>query len=934
MADDLRTLLKEAKPGWSAQDLSAVQRKLTKIGIQSAKELSESFSQLNELLSAAGFLKFSNDTLEELKLRLPSKVEGLRGVPSLTNRKMGFGGPSPHRVFQHHQPNVANLEVKTFDWKDWEVKPPSTPPLLARPCVMASYAAELDEHPEEEEEEEDPEAHLSEDDMMKLCVAKKIPLLQLESSRRAMLVIRQLDLLDKMSISALRTEYKKRGFAPDFKLRREQLLAHVKDVVIRENLKLEDLQNLCRQQQLPVEEGMPRSSLMQLLADDSWSVVGIPVQQLPSLVVAHGILDSVATLHSKQLPELVANAKRMGIPLEHKPDREELLPRIVKAMVWKQMDDAALRVECERCGAPLDDIPRHASGGVKLLVNNGCKLGRQKMEQLLLQSLWLDIWKANGIFVQSLGNHETAAKLFTEVEALHSEDMAQVEERYRALDLPVGQLDDHKWVMQRVSESLFWEALPLSELLEECEMRGVSVSDRERQADEDARRSIVRKLVKESCLRAWVKMGIPVSRLGDAQAAALVAEEWRSLANITSADLKIKCELHGVPVDAGLERHDLLQLLKDVAVWESMPIHELKLEIAKNTGPAICDRGLDEFRQHCQLVEQLLLRLCAEFYEGKGIPARRLGSLKAAANLAKELAELDRQDSASLKSECRRLGVPADHLRQQELLELHREISVWRALPAAELRLECRAKSVACPQPQSLITEDELKELLVDALLIEKCEAWYERRGLPVRKLGSVKAAVKVAEKWEQLDSLSEGGLLFKASAFSIHVDKDCKRAEVIERVKQAMLWSELPLKELQRIARAHGLPGRETQTKELLHRLTSTLWPPPPPPPPEPKPKPKPMKFERFEHFNFGSPNFQNFKKPVPPSKASKNLMHHFNTLGIAPNSGAAEIKKAYRKLALKYHPDKNLEASKEEASRRFREVAEAYAALNQFLG
>lgn len=48
--------------------------------------------------------------------------------------------------------------MKTFDWKDWEVKPPSTPPLLARPCVMASYAAEVDEHPEEEEEEEDPEA--------------------------------------------------------------------------------------------------------------------------------------------------------------------------------------------------------------------------------------------------------------------------------------------------------------------------------------------------------------------------------------------------------------------------------------------------------------------------------------------------------------------------------------------------------------------------------------------------------------------------------------------------------------------------------------------------------------------------------------------------------------------------------------------------------
>lgn len=36
--------------------------------------------------------------------------------------------------------------------------------------------------------------------------------------------------------------------------------------------------------------------------------------------------------------------------------------------------------------------------------------------RLLLQSLWLDIWKANGITVQSLGSHESAAKLFSEVD--------------------------------------------------------------------------------------------------------------------------------------------------------------------------------------------------------------------------------------------------------------------------------------------------------------------------------------------------------------------------------------------------------------------------------------------------------------------------------------------------------------------------------------
>lgn len=35
-----------------------------------------------------------------------------------------------------------------------------------------------------------------------------------------------------------------------------------------------------------------------------------------------------------------------------------------------------------------------------------------------------------------------------QVEQLHSEDLAQVQSRYKALDLPLGQLEDHKWVMQ------------------------------------------------------------------------------------------------------------------------------------------------------------------------------------------------------------------------------------------------------------------------------------------------------------------------------------------------------------------------------------------------------------------------------------------------------------------------------------------------------
>ena len=48
------------------------------------------------------------------------------------------------------------------------------------------------------------------------------------------------------------------------------------------------------------------------------------------------------------------------------------------------------------------------------------------------------------------------------------------------------------------------------------------------------------------------------------------------------------------------------------------------------------------------------------------------------------------------------------------------------------------------------------------------------------------------------------------------------------------------------------------------------------------------------------------------------------YSVLGVSPNASDEEIKKAYRELAKKYHPDRN--PGDEEAARKMNEINAAY--------
>ncbi|XP_004646153.1 dnaJ homolog subfamily B member 8 [Octodon degus] len=57
--------------------------------------------------------------------------------------------------------------------------------------------------------------------------------------------------------------------------------------------------------------------------------------------------------------------------------------------------------------------------------------------------------------------------------------------------------------------------------------------------------------------------------------------------------------------------------------------------------------------------------------------------------------------------------------------------------------------------------------------------------------------------------------------------------------------------------------------------------------------------------------------------------MANYYEVLGVQAGASADDIKKAYHKLALRWHPDKNPD-NKEEAEKKFKQVSEAYEVLS----
>lgn len=89
-----------------------------------------------------------------------------------------------------------------------------------------------------------------------------------------------------------------------------------------------------------------------------------------------------------------------------------------------------------------------------------------------------------------------------------------------------------------------------------------------------------------------------------------------------------------------------------------------------------------------------------------------------------------------------------------------------------------------------------------------------------------------------------------------------------------------------------------------------------------------KGLQISRFMDFNFQDMNIREaYMRAEKALKLSKRK-DWYKILGVSKTSSIAEIKRAYKKLALQWHPDKNVD-NREEAEAKFREIAAAYEVI-----
>lgn len=419
-------------------------------------------------------------------------------------------------------------------------------------------------------------------------------------------------------------------------------------------------------------------------------------------------------------------------------------------------------------------------------------------------------------------------------------------------------------------------------------------------------------LLIHECFAPWEIACVPVHRLGSLDAVFQVVTEFKEYLTMTTPKLKQAYADFGLLVRDGIQTQELLDGLRIVLVWRFLPLPELLKECVERDLP-VTSSG-DDLEQRTVLFQRLLMHTSQHAYELRGIRAEQCGSIAVAAYVSKEYEKLDAMDINQLREEVRAWCIPPDFgLSRAALLATLRQMVLWSALPVDKLVGECAMHKVAALGLINLPSdEDGQREELLDRLLFRAHCKTFEVAKIPAQKLGSFGACVRVVMEWAHIDAEADADTAARYANLGFP-EENLGKYQIAARMKQLAIWMEMPLNELQAQCRMFGITTHteEDQRVILVLSLAEAVFCIAPSLPPAPSGE------SGRTHASLRS------------LEEACSVIAHLRTLSLPRSAGIAEVKKAYRKLALKHHPDKHHGESQKRSAEEFLKVAAAYEAL-----
>jgi len=414
----------------------------------------------------------------------------------------------------------------------------------------------------------------------------------------------------------------------------------------------------------------------------------------------------------------------------------------------------------------------------------------------------------------------------------------------------------------------------------------------------------------------------------------------------------------GPPLEVTLE-HAETKFQKIIMVPSKSTIRDIKKQIVRQA-----HRG--SWRRVALLTEHRRALHDSEYLNGRTVlvmaDAHSYEAQKAAEEALPEEERWKRWSEEEVKAEANRRGIFGGYSHEQILASLL-EVKRWEGLSAKELRMEFSKRGLmldTCSDKQDFIAQlkadfslDQMQEGDLRQACYEKRVAFPEDEKDVVQQ---IRSRLRMVYRWERLpvDALLQACSLrnFDATGKSSDEMLDfLKLFKTLPKPKDKPKPKEMPRpKEAASCTKPSSASSRSPSVRTKRKKESLEMHSPSPE---DDLQLPSWMQdrvrriCQKYPAYCGNYPEEMNdwndedieifiysngFIKPgsskkKPAIKIPKK--HHYEALGLPDGAPASDIKKAYRQLALKYHPDKNLNDASGVAEDRFKTVTAAYEAL-----